>query len=574
MKVALVSTYSHPVALGLRYVSSYIKAAGHDVEVLFMASKRHKAGADFPPAVLDAFIEHCRNADLIGMSLMTNTFYRARALTETLRKAGVKAPVLWGGVHPTVAPEESLEIADVICIGEGEEPTLQLLERLEAGTNPLDIPSLCFRAGGPFGNKEAVRNPSAWLEQDLDDYPFPDYELDTHWVAEGGQLVPASPENLRGTLHRLRVASTRGCPFSCTFCNNTAMRNIYKGKGSWVRTRSNESVIREIEQAWSCFPTIEAVNIVDDLFFVRSEDEIDDFVEKYKARVNLPLEVDAFPNTVTERKVASLSRLPIALISMGIQTGSPDTLKNVYKRSTAIKDIVSCIELFSRYKLRAEYHYIVTNPYEPDQNVIETMRFAATHHRGPAVLRIFPLMFYPGTPLYERARADGHIGQHDEAAYTHMYSSHNQFARHNYLCTWLRVVLHMRNVGIPRWICHRLIDAVISRPVRFLLDRKAFGPATQITYYILRKIYMTLVYQPFIRPFRYLRRKPTYAELHPEDEVTLPRNNMAREMPPSGKGTVPRALTGAQPVWRLPRENLHALRRRNRRPEAAEKTSA
>jgi hypothetical protein len=90
-------------------------------------------------------------------------------------------------------------------------------------------------------------------------------------------------------------------------------------------------------------------------------------------------------------------------------------------------------------------------------------------------------------------------------------------------------VLHLRNVGVPRWLCHRLIDVVISRPVRFLLDRRAFTPLTRATYYVSRKAYMTLIYQPFIRPFGYLRRKPSYAELHPEDEVSLPRNNMARQ---------------------------------------------
>ncbi len=115
MKVALVSTYTHPIALGLRFVSSYIKAAGHDVEMIFMSSKRDTADADFPKSAVEAFVERCRDVDLVGMSLMTNTFHRATFLTETLRKAGVKAPVIWGGTHPTVASEESIEFADMIC---------------------------------------------------------------------------------------------------------------------------------------------------------------------------------------------------------------------------------------------------------------------------------------------------------------------------------------------------------------------------------------------------------------------------------------------------------------------------
>src|SRR5688572_28832700 len=146
MKIAFVSTYTHPIALGLRFVSSYVKAAGHDVEMIFMCSKRDTADADFSPGATEAFIERCRNVDLVGMSLMTNTFHRASVLTETLRKAGVRAPIIWGGTHPTVAPDESLTVADMICVGEGEEPMLQLIERLEAGKDPKDLGSIGFRA--------------------------------------------------------------------------------------------------------------------------------------------------------------------------------------------------------------------------------------------------------------------------------------------------------------------------------------------------------------------------------------------------------------------------------------------
>ncbi len=562
MNITLVSTYTHPIALGMRLVSSYLKSAGHHVESLFMSSKRDTAEADFGDAVMEAFIERCRRADLIGMSLMTNTFHRASVLTERLRQAGIKAPIIWGGTHPTVAPDESIEVADLICVGEGEEPMLQLVEHMQRGKDPTGIGSLGFRGGGPFGNASHIRNPVAPLEQQLDDYPFADYELETHWVIERDALVPARLDNLRGTLHRLRIETTRGCPYPCTFCNNAALLKIYKGKGSWVRKRSNENVIEEILRARACFPTIEAVNIVDDLFFVRSEVDIEDFAVQYRRRVNLPLELDAFPNTITRAKVKSLARVPIGLISMGIQSASQDTLKNIYKRPTPIEKIVEGIETFHENGIRAEYHYIVSNPYEPEANLIETMRFAATHHRGPAVLRVFPLMFYPGTPLYDRARADGLIGERDECAYNYMYTGHLQFAKHDYLSTWLRVVLHLRNIGVPSRLMHRLIDLVTLPAVRWCLDRKYFTPVAFGMYQIGRKLAKNLIYQPFIRPFKYLKRKPRYEELHPEDEVTLPRNNMGAAAAHGGRRRASSKSVEPTQLWTVPAVNAHAQRRR------------
>lgn len=507
MRVTLVSTYTHPIALGLRYVSSSLKAAGHDVEMIFMGSRRDTARPDYSPAALDQFVERLRDRDLIGMSLMTNTFHRAAALVERVRTAGIKIPIVWGGTHPTIAPDESLDHADAVCVGEGEAAMLELAERLESGRDPCDVEGFHFRAGGLFGNREAIRNPVRGLAADLDRLPFPDYGFETHWTAEKHGLVPAKPENIRGGLNRLRIMTARGCPYSCAFCNNAALMKIHRGKGKWVRLRSADNVIAEIVAAVRRFPMVEEINIVDDLFFVRDEDEIDEFVVKYLERVNLPLQLDAFPNTITESKVRSLARLPIALISMGIQSGSPRTLRDIYQRSTPLAKISDAIDLFHRYRLRAEYHYIVNNPFEPPENLIETMRFVADHHKGPAVLRVFPLAFYPGTPLYDRARSDGLIDSRHDLAYECMYTGGLQYLRHDYLTVWLRILLRLRNHGLPSALTHRVIDVVTSRPARWCFDRSWFGPLVFWTHALTRKIIRNFIYQPFIRPFRRLSQK-------------------------------------------------------------------
>ena len=62
MHVVLVSTYAYPLALGLRYVSAFLKQAGHQVTVIFMCSKRDTAEADFPRPVLDDLVDRARTA--------------------------------------------------------------------------------------------------------------------------------------------------------------------------------------------------------------------------------------------------------------------------------------------------------------------------------------------------------------------------------------------------------------------------------------------------------------------------------------------------------------------------------
>jgi radical SAM superfamily enzyme YgiQ (UPF0313 family) len=211
---------------------------------------------------------------------------------------------------------------------------------------------------------------------------------------------------------------------------------------------------------------------------------------------------------VTERKVRALAKVPIELISMGIESASEDTLRNIYRRPTAPKRIAQAIDTLKRHRVRTEYHYIVSNPYEPEENVIETMRFIATHHKGPSVLKVFPLMFYPGTPLYQRARADGLIGARDEAIYDYMGTGALQLAKHDYLAIWLRVVLKLRNVAVPSWLAHRVVDFATNKWVRKVIDRKWFCPTVFVGYQIARKVWRNFIYQPFVRPWGYLRRRP------------------------------------------------------------------
>ena len=502
MKVALVSTCPHPISLGLRYIGAYLKRHGHNVRMIFMSSKRDTGKVDFSPGLLECFAETLRAADLVGMSLMTNSFMRACALTEAARRAGIKAPIVWGGTHPTVAPDESIQVADMVCVGEGERPLLAMVETLEADKDPATVDSFLVRRG-----ESIARNPVMHLDDNLDELPFPDYDNETHLIADRDELVPVRPELLRGALDRYRVSTTRGCPYSCKFCNNAAWTRVYKGRGRWVRRRSNENVIAELEHIRRRHPSVQAVNIVDDLFFIRNEAQIDEFVEMYGRRVNLPLELDAFPNTITRQKVRSMARLPISLISMGIQSGSPDTLRDIYDRPTSIGRIVAGIDALSEAGIKAEYHYLVSNPFEPEENVIETLRFAATHHRGPAILRIFPLQFYPGTPLYERARAEGITHDYHQAAYHDMRTGKKYLKRASYLEIWLRVVLALRETGVRPAVVHRVIDLVIHPTVRRMLDRRWFAPLSYRLWRVGRTVWRNLLYQPFVRPLRYLRRR-------------------------------------------------------------------
>ena len=146
MKVVLISLDREIMCIGVRLLSACLRQAGHETRVIFLPlrdSRRQAAVSrlHYPQVVLDDVTELCQDAGLVGLSLMTNQFLQAVAVTEHLKRE-LTVPVIWGGVHPTVSPEECLVYADMVCVGEGEETLIELVDRLAQGESYHDLQNL------------------------------------------------------------------------------------------------------------------------------------------------------------------------------------------------------------------------------------------------------------------------------------------------------------------------------------------------------------------------------------------------------------------------------------------------
>jgi len=162
--------------------------------------------------------------------------------------------------------------------------------------------------------------------------------------------------------------------------------------------------------------------------------------------------------------------------------------------------VADAIETISESGLRAEYHYLVNNPFEAEESLIETLRFVADHHRGPAKIRLFPLQFYPGSVMYRRAREAGVIDRRHEEAYRFKYRGKAFIKQARYLEIWLRVALALRGVGVPSRFVHSVIDFVLHRWTRACLDRGWFGLVSFGIYRAGHVIHKNLIVQLFVKP--------------------------------------------------------------------------
>ena len=210
-------------------------------------------GSGYRPRIVDTRLTDWRSFALgdpvfVGITCMSGPQIRyGLQVARRVRAERPGLPLVWGGVHPTLLPEQTAAspAVDVVVRGEAESVVGPLADRLAEGA-PLDeVAGLTFRRDGTV-----VSTPDAPLV-DLDDLPLePPWEL----------LDLARYPTLQAG--RAHLQTSRGCPSRCGFCYNTGFN------GRRWRGKSAERVVAEVGALLARFPQVRTVDPVDDNFFV------------------------------------------------------------------------------------------------------------------------------------------------------------------------------------------------------------------------------------------------------------------------------------------------------------------
>jgi anaerobic magnesium-protoporphyrin IX monomethyl ester cyclase len=432
MKITLISPYTDVTAFGLRTLSAFLRQNGCITQMIFLPDPF----GDDPPIgqdryknnVLKELINLCSGSDIIGLTLMTDFFDNAAQITSEIKRS-LDIPVIWGGVHPTICPEESLEYADMVCIGEGEETLLTLIKKMDNKDNYLSIDNLWIKS-----ENRIIKNPLGKLTPSLDRYPIPDYSLQDHYVLYKEKIVPMDDNLLRLFLEKGTVSTYlkkigyqtmtgRGCPHRCTYCVNDTIKSLYEGQ-SFFRWRSVEHVIRELSWVKENMPYIEYIWISDDTFFARSFKDLEFFCKEYKEKIGLPFTCLGSPLTVTENKMDLLVDSGLVYLQMGLQSGSKHIQKLFNRNNMPNEVMMKAIKIINKYKDKMfppSYDFIIDIPYETDSDKIESLRFI-TNIPKPFRLQPFSLVIYPGTKLYRMAKEDGYLKDDRQEIYSKRFS--------------------------------------------------------------------------------------------------------------------------------------------------------
>lgn len=389
-------------SLGLEYLSASLKARGHRTALVFepllFDSFRLRLPFFEPEnAVRTARRVLALDPGLVGFSAESDHFAWALAVAREIKRLS-RVPIIFGGVHPSTAPEAALarpEI-DLLCVADGDTALAELADRLEKGLGFEGIPNIRGKKDGA-----PVAGPVR-LETDLDALPFPDKDL---FFNEYPGFV----------LDTYSIVTGRGCPNACTYCHNSSMRRVLSRLGchdGFLRRRSVRNVIAELSAAKEKYG-FKRVSFCDDLF-ISDPAWTEEFAAAYAREIGLPFFCNIHPADADERAVALLKAAGATAVNMGVQTVSESLRRECLGRSESTAASENALRLLDKAGIFAYTNFIFGLPGQDDGEMEKVAAFAAANPAG--FHDVNWLRYYPGTAILEKARRGGLLPERDARA--------------------------------------------------------------------------------------------------------------------------------------------------------------
>jgi radical SAM superfamily enzyme YgiQ (UPF0313 family) len=345
--------------LGSVLLATIMRTKGYDVRV-------------YIEDIHDVDMKEVLSADLVAISAITSTAPQSYRLADRVREAGGIA--ILGGTHVSFLPEEGLQHADYVVRGEGEFAFQELVDAIQAGEGFDKIQNLSYLVDG-----RVVSNPERPKIPNLDVNPMPDYHLITGWKPGGV----------------ISVATSRGCPFSCTFCSVPGMY------GHAFRTHSVERVLQELEAHKGNMYTFFA----DDIFTANKKRAKEIMRGMIDRNLTPQWGAQVRTETVDDPELLQLMKDSNCFnVYVGFESINPRTLK-LFQKKQDLGKIERSIERFHAHGVRIHGMFVVGSDEDDVETIDATAEFALKHDIDSVQFMIMTPI--PGSPDWDHNFAKG-----------------------------------------------------------------------------------------------------------------------------------------------------------------------
>lgn len=444
-RVGIVSMYDVENN-AVRILAGTLRQAGHHVTEVYF--KDWVSNHIFPPTPteLDALTKLVKDQglQLVCISIRASAYYNAaRIITQHLHEA-LDIAVLWGGMHPTLMPEQCIDDADMVLKGEGELALLDLADRLRDGRDFTDTQNVWLRMADGTIRENALRP----LVMDLDTLAWRDYT--THadkFLVFGDAVIQGDPMHGDPVF---QMMGSRGCIYKCSYCyNSTYKKDIYPGQ-KWFRVRSPASMVEEIRHATTHWD-IKRVRFDDEVFNFQ-QGWLEEFCEIYPREVGLPFEIFIEPKLVNEERMTMLRDAGLVSVYMGIQSSERVT-GHLYDRRVKNNTINEIAELYHKLGIKPHFQLIFDDPVSTEEDKKALFDMVSRFPR-PFDLYLFSMTVFPGSELVKKLLQNGLISEYDiEGTNTRVFYQHRvnlKYPRPVEDTFWISLIQMLSKDFVPR----------------------------------------------------------------------------------------------------------------------------
>jgi anaerobic magnesium-protoporphyrin IX monomethyl ester cyclase len=358
-----LATFGHHSVFpnSLLYIATVLEKAGNDVRIY-----DNQVDLREPKD----FVEF--NPQLVGFSVLSGpNIAEAIEQTTEFRKLLPGVKTVWGNVHPSVLPSQTIaeDFIDFVCVGAGEKCMTELAKHLETGEPAINcIRGLIWKDKGRIVTNE----PSEFIKN-LDELPDPAWHLID---------VPKYWEKSLNT--------SRGCPGKCTFCYSPLFYKGYSGD------LSAERIVLQIEHLYQTYG-VKFIRFFEDTFTCNRE-RLRKFCYLMIER-KMPVQWDCDSRIgLSDEDIKLMSKAGCVSVGLGIESGSPRIIKFI-KKGITVKAVEETIKRLTRHRIMPRLYFIAELPTETVEEFKETQNLIKRLDKPP--YQYMPYMPFPGTVLYD-----------------------------------------------------------------------------------------------------------------------------------------------------------------------------
>jgi len=372
--------------LGLAYIAAVLENEGDNVEIIDMNAGKVSA---------QRLQRRVSGADLVGITGMITEYQQVLRITGLIKEVDREIPVVLGGPLATTFPRELLQAsqADFVVVGEGERTIVDLASAIKRGGD--------FASKG-IGYKDGSRTfitdqpePIA----DLDTIPFPARHLLDMGRYVQNQFHNFSPRmNGFGKIKSTSLITSRGCPYSCTFCFKGMWGNKWRG-------RSPENIVAEMESLSARYGT-NGFFFHDDTF-VLDRDRVFNLCDLLKQKeLNVAWGCNGRVNLMTKELLKAMYEAGCREVAYGIEAGNQEMLDSL-KKNITLEQVRNAVRWTKEVGIKANGYFMIGLPGETKRAIRQTITLA--EELDLAFYGFSLLTPLPGTELYRAAIERGLI---------------------------------------------------------------------------------------------------------------------------------------------------------------------